>query len=266
MVPDFGVEFREAHQNFCTFRPLSPKDALEEKLLLDSISWPATLVLTEPFSLEHTVDPAHSTFTVLPRDGGGQWRVGDQLEVLIEVRDFRGIPKKSGGDFLLARMHDSVLGAGVTGRVVDHLNGSYSAVFSLLWEGSAQVEVRTRRGRKTQTLSNAVTRSLVLFSSCQVTLVHPSEAVTVLRRLTSEEPDRISFQSLFRSGGRYETTVCNICLRPTRQPLCNYTDPRTGEPWFCLKPKTLDCRTRVSHSKGQFNQKLKAKEEKLFQR
>lgn len=96
-------------------------------------------------------------------------------------------------------------------------------------------------------------------------MVHPSEAVTVLRRLTSEQPDRISFQSLFRSGGRSETTPCNVCLRPTRQPLCNYTDPCTGEPWFCLKPKTLGCRARISHSKGEFSQKLRANEEKLFQ-
>lgn len=102
--------------------------------------------------------------------------------------------------------------------------------------------------------------------SPQVTLVHPSEAVTVLRRLTSEQPDRILFQSLFRSGGRSETTTCNVCLRPTQEPLCNYTDLHTGEPWFCLKPKTLGCHTRISHSRGEFIQNLRAEEEKLFQR
>lgn len=142
-LPDVDAEFREDGQSFCAFRPLSPQDALEEKLLLDSVSWPATLASPEPFSLEQTADPAHSTFTILPRDGGGQWQVWDRLEVLIEMRDFRGFPRTSGGDVLLARMHDSALGAGVAGRVVDHLNGSYSALFSLLWEGSAQVEVRT---------------------------------------------------------------------------------------------------------------------------
>lgn len=97
-------------------------------------------------------------------------------------------------------------------------------------------------------------------------MVHPSEAVTVLRRLTSEQPDRISFQSLFRSGGHSETTACGVCLPPPPQPLCNYTDPHTGEPWFCLKPKTLGCHTRISHAKGEFTQKLRAKEEELFQR
>lgn len=97
-------------------------------------------------------------------------------------------------------------------------------------------------------------------------MVHPSEAVTVLRRLTTEQPDRISFQSLFRSGGRSETTTCNVCLRPTQQPICNYVDLYTGEPWVCLKPKTLGCHTRITHSKGAFVQNLKAEEELLFQR
>ncbi|XP_011611474.2 NXPE family member 3-like isoform X1 [Takifugu rubripes] len=238
MVPKVYTYSHNNHQNFCVYRPLSPKDALEEKLLLESISWPATPVWPEPLSLERTTDPAHSTFTILPRNGGGQWQEGDRLEALIKLRDFRGLPKTSGGDVLLARMHDPVLSAGVAGQVVDHGDGSYSAFFSLLWKGRAQVEV---------------------------TLVHPSEAVTVLRRLTKEQPDRISFQSLFSSGGHSETTTCNVCLRPTQQPICNYVDPRTGEPWVCLKPKTLGCHTRINHSKGAFVQDLKPKEELLFQ-
>ncbi|XP_071358524.1 NXPE family member 3-like isoform X2 [Trachinotus anak] len=161
------------------------------------------------------------------------------LIFILHNMDFqKGQPKKSGGDFLVTRLHDLKLGAGVAGKVVDHLNGCYSAVFSLLWEGSAQVEV---------------------------TLVHPSEAVTVLRRLTSEQPDRIYFQSVFHSGSVSETTTCNVCLRPTQQPLCNYTDRHTGEPWFCYKPKKLSCDARITHSKGGFKENLKAEEKKLFQ-
>ncbi len=57
------------------------------------------------------------------------------------MNDFRGFPKKYGGDVLLARLHNPTLSAGVVGKVVDHLNGSYTAVFTLLWEGSVQVEV-----------------------------------------------------------------------------------------------------------------------------
>lgn len=132
----------EIHQRaFCTFRPLSPEDSVEERLLLDSIAWPETPLLPDPLSLEKTTDPAHSTFTILPGREDGQWRVGDHLEVMIKMSDFQGSPKKCGGDVLVARMHNPALGAGVAGRVVDHLNGSYSALFSLLWEGNATVEV-----------------------------------------------------------------------------------------------------------------------------
>nr|XP_033470411.1 NXPE family member 3-like [Epinephelus lanceolatus] len=219
----------------CTFQPLSTEDAVEERLLLDSIAWPETPPLPAPVSLENTSDPAHSTFTILPRRGG-QWHVGDQLEVMIEMCDFQGRPKKYGGDLLLARLHNPKLGAGVAGQVVDHLNGSYSAVFSLLWEGDAQVEV---------------------------TLVHSSEAITVLSRVTREHPDRVTFSSLFRSGSRSESSICNVRLHPT-QPLCNYTDLRTGEPWFCYKPKNLSCDARIDHMMGGYKQNIKANEDKLF--
>uniref|UniRef100_A0A3Q1B7F6 NXPE C-terminal domain-containing protein n=1 Tax=Amphiprion ocellaris TaxID=80972 RepID=A0A3Q1B7F6_AMPOC len=226
------------HHDVCTVQPLSPKEDLEEKLLLESIAWPETPPLPTPLSMNETSYPAKSTFTILPQTGGGQWHVGDKLKVLIKMCDFQGHSKKSGGDVLFARLHNPTLGAGVAGKVEDHLNGSYSAVFSLLWEGSAWVEV---------------------------TLVHPSEAVTVLRRLNSEQPDRVIFQSLFYSGSISETTICNVFLRSTEQPLCNYTDLHTGEPWFCFKPKNLNCDTRINHSKREVKQNLKANEEKLFQ-
>ncbi|XP_033979653.1 NXPE family member 3-like isoform X1 [Trematomus bernacchii] len=225
-------------RSICNFPPLSPKDALEERLLLESVAWPETPALQSPLSLELTSDPAHSSFTILPARGGGQWHVGDQLEVSIIISDFKGQPKKSGGDFLFARLHNLRLGAGVAGKVVDHLNGSYSAVFPLLWEGAAQVEV---------------------------TLVHPSEAITVLNRLTSEQPDRVFFISLFLSGSHSETTICNICLRQTKQPICDFTDPRTGDPWFCYKPKNMNCDARIAHSSVGYKQTLKAKEDELFQ-
>ncbi|XP_073336328.1 NXPE family member 3-like isoform X2 [Pagrus major] len=228
---------RHRRHEFCTFEPLSPEDAQEERLLLESTAWPETPLLPSPLSLEETSDPAHSTFIITLGKEGRQWQIGDQLEVTIKICDFQGRPKKTGGDVLLARLHNVGLGAGVAGKVVDHLNGIYTAVFSLLWEGSAQVEV---------------------------TLVHPSEAVTVLQRLSVEQPDRIYFNSVFRSGHRSQTTACNVCLRPTQQPQCNYTDVRTGEPWFCYKPQNMSCNARITHSMGQFKQNLKAEEEKLF--
>lgn len=110
-------------------------------VLKNLIAWPSTPLLPINLSWNDTSDPAHSSFTVLPKRGGGQWRVGDELEVLIQIYNFQGKPKKSGGDVLLARLHSPSLLAGVAGKVVDHLNGSYSALFPLLWEGNVQVEV-----------------------------------------------------------------------------------------------------------------------------
>lgn len=166
--------------------------------------------------------------------------MGDQLKVLVQMHDFQGRPKHYGGDFLLAKLHSPELGAGVAGEVLDHKNGFYSALFPLLWVGSAQVEI---------------------------TLVHSSEAVTVLQRLREERPDRVFFKSLFRSGYLSETTVCNMCLPSDQQPLCNYTDLYTGEPWYCYKPKMLSCDTRINHAKGGYLKHLITyKEALLFQR
>ncbi|XP_073330118.1 NXPE family member 3-like [Pagrus major] len=217
----------------------SPEDKLEERYLLDSIAWPGPPPRSSPIVLHQTSDPVHSLFTILPTKEGWEWHVGDQLEALVQMHDFQGRPKRYGGDFLLARLHSPELGAGVAGKVLDHRNGSYSALFPLLWVGSAQVEV---------------------------TLVHSSEAVAVLRRLREERPDRVFFKSLFRSGSLSETTVCNMCLPPDQKPLCNYTDLYTGEPWYCYKPKVLGCDTRINHAKGGYmKQLLTNKEAPLFQ-
>ncbi|XP_041637258.1 NXPE family member 3-like [Cheilinus undulatus] len=238
IIPKTATSPPPKPQDFCTFTPLSPADAEEERLLLDSIAWPETPLLPSPLILNQTSDPAHSSFTVLPGRNGGALHVGDQLEVLIKIHDYHGNAKKSGGDVLVTRLHNQELEAGVAGRVVDHFNGSYSAVFPLLWEGRAQVEV---------------------------TLVHPSEAVTVLRRLTREQPDRIYFQSVFSSDSISETKICNVCLRQTNEPQCNFTDLHTGDPWFCYKPKNLNCDARMSHTFAGFQKKLEANEQNLFQ-
>ncbi|KAM9792603.1 NXPE family member 3-like [Neosynchiropus ocellatus] len=179
-----------------------------------------------------------SRFTILPAVGGQDRYVGDRLRVTITIRDFLGNPKKFGGDVLVARLHNPAHHAGVGGQITDHLNGSYTATFPLLWEGNAEVEV---------------------------TFVHPSEAVTVLDRLTREEPDRVSFASLFRSGSVSEKTICNYCMRPTKREVCNFTDIYTGQPWFCFKPKKLGCDTRMNHYKNGFKQNLRVNEQKLFQ-
>ncbi|XP_018613349.2 NXPE family member 3 isoform X1 [Scleropages formosus] len=227
------LDWNQSHCRSLGLAP-SPEEATEEHHLLESIAWPESPGPLLP--LQKSSDPAHSFFTIWPADR--EWHVGDQLQVLVHMRDFQGHPKHHGGDFLLARLYSPKLGAGVAGHVVDHQNGLYSVLFWLPWEGQAYMKV---------------------------TMVHSSEAVRVLKRLREERPDRVYFKSLFRSGPFSETTVCNLCL-PSHQPLCNYTNSRTGEPWFCYKPKLLSCDVRVSHAKGGYQKNLLTrKEELLFQ-
>ncbi|XP_072288404.1 NXPE family member 3-like, partial [Eucyclogobius newberryi] len=220
----------------CSFKYLSPENTEEGRRLLDSITWPETPPLPKPFSLKLTTNASKSIFTIVPRRGG--WRVGDKLTVTIQMNDYYGNQKKGGGDFLIARLQSRELGAGVVGQVQDHLNGSFTALFPLLWKGTAAVEVM---------------------------LVSSSESITVLKRLTEEQPDRIYFGSEFEFGGLKETTSCNVCLDPHKAPLCNYTDLKTGEQWFCYKPKKLDCDKRIVQYTRKNSRRISKEEEALFQ-
>uniref|UniRef100_A0A3B5KV46 Uncharacterized protein n=1 Tax=Xiphophorus couchianus TaxID=32473 RepID=A0A3B5KV46_9TELE len=119
------------------------------------------------------------------------------------------------------------------------------------------------RQRGSSSTGNCIVRFLVVFK--KVTLVHSSEAVTVLERVNLEKPGRIFFQSLFRSGSVTEDANCNVCLKAPPEQLCNFTDTHTGEPWFCYKPKTLKCEHRVSHAFKGLVPHPTGNEAKLFQ-
>ncbi|XP_058248222.1 NXPE family member 3-like [Hemibagrus wyckioides] len=216
----------ELNHTYCAHFGQEPtaEEANEERYLLNSIAWPGPLV--QGLLVELSSDPSKSYFVI---HGPAEQHIGDQLEVNVHVQNFLGLPKKHGGDFLIARLHSPELGAGVAGQVQDHHNGNYTVLFPLLWAGVVWVEI---------------------------TMAHPSEAVVVLKRLQEEQPNQVYFKSLFRSGFVSETTVCNLCLPLNHQPLCNYTDPETGEPWYCYKPKMLGCDTRINHYKGGYKKNL----------
>ncbi|XP_060785842.1 NXPE family member 3-like [Neoarius graeffei] len=227
----------ELNHTYCAHFGQEPtaEEAKEERYLLNSIAWPGPLIQGLP--VEFSSDPSKSYFVI---QGPAEQHLGSQLVVNVHVQNFLGLPKKHGGDFLIARLHSPELGAGVAGQVHDHHNGNYTVLFPLLWAGVAWVEI---------------------------TMVHPSEAVVVLKRLQEEQPDRVFFKSLFRSGFLSETTVCNLCLPLNQQPLCNYTDPETGEPWYCYKPQMLSCDTRINHYKGGYKKNLITEyEAQFFQR
>ncbi|KAJ6662658.1 hypothetical protein lerEdw1_011297 [Lerista edwardsae] len=211
---------------------LSKREQREEESLFAAIQWPNPPEEKIPFL--RSTDPSRSSFVIL--NSHARFKVGDQLEVLIHVKDYEGQPKQYGGDYFQARIHSAHLKAGAIGRVVDYQNGSYKVYFTLLWPGEVMVSV---------------------------SLVHPSEGIQVLQRLREERPDRVYFKSLFKSGRISETTVCNVCL-PGGSPVCNFTDLYTGEPWFCYKPSKLSCSTRINHYKGGYQKGLLTSEESHF--
>uniref|UniRef100_A0A8B9QFI7 Neurexophilin and PC-esterase domain family member 3 n=1 Tax=Apteryx owenii TaxID=8824 RepID=A0A8B9QFI7_APTOW len=231
--PFFGL-YSPSLKLYCGYeqQTLSKREQAEEESLLAAIQWPKPP--DDKITFAQSTDPAHSDFVIVKPSA--LFKVGDQLEVLVRMKDFQGKPKQYGGDYLQARIHSPLLKAGAVGRVLDCHNGFYKVFFTLLWPGEVKVSV---------------------------SLVHPSEAIQVLLRLREERPDRVYFKSSFKSGRFSETTECNVCL-PGDLPVCNFTDLYTGEPWFCYKPRKLSCASRISHAKGGYQKGLLTQEESLF--
>ncbi|XP_043557018.1 NXPE family member 3-like isoform X1 [Chiloscyllium plagiosum] len=207
----------------------TPEERSEGTFLMKMIEWPKPPNSAVPF--QKSSNPAYSPFVIL--NSAKTFYVGDQFQVMLQMYDFDGHPKRYGGDYLQARIHTPALKAGSAGTVIDNQNGFYYINFNLSWPGKVEVSVL---------------------------LVHPSEGIQVLKRLREERPERVYFKSTFKSGAVSETTVCNLCLSQS-QPFCNFTDVRTGEPWFCYKPKELPCSARINHIMAGYEQNLLEGEE-----
>ncbi|XP_078089048.1 NXPE family member 3-like isoform X2 [Mustelus asterias] len=210
----------------------TPEERSEGTFLMKMIQWPSPPDPAVTFL--KSSDPAHVRFVIL--NSTKTFYVGDQLQVMLQMNDFEGRPKQYGGDYLQGRIHSPDLKAGSAGTVIDNQNGFYYINFHLSWPGKVEVSV---------------------------SLVHPSEGIQALERLRKERPQRVYLTSGFKYRGISETTVCNLCL-PRTKPLCNFTDPRTGEPWFCYKPKKLPCSVRINHAKGGYEKDLLVGEEKRY--
>uniref|UniRef100_A0A670Y3C9 Neurexophilin and PC-esterase domain family member 3 n=1 Tax=Pseudonaja textilis TaxID=8673 RepID=A0A670Y3C9_PSETE len=223
--------FQTRRKLYCGYEQqvLSNIEQEEEESLFAALQWAKPPENKVPFV--RSTDPSHSSFIIL--NNHTNFKVGDQLEVIVHMRDYEGNPKRYGGDYLQSRIHSADLKAGAIGRTVDYQNGSYRIFFTLLWPGAVTVSV---------------------------SLVHPSEGIQLLQRLQEEKPDRAYFKSLFKSGRISEVTICNVCL-PGDMPVCNFTDSYTGEPWFCYKPRRLSCATRINHFKGGYKKGLLTSEE-----
>ncbi|CAH1250139.1 NXPE3 [Branchiostoma lanceolatum] len=133
--------------------------------------------------------------------------------------------------------------SGAVGIITDHQNGTYTAMFRLLWEGEVTIRIQ---------------------------LILPRQAIDVIARISHERPvDLIIFQKRYTGGKRDIDKRCNIDpVIFKNSAVCNYSDPHAGVWWYCEKPVNISCNTPGYHSKLRYSKEnlLKTGEEKLFGR
>uniref|UniRef100_A0A2K6T3F7 Neurexophilin and PC-esterase domain family member 4 n=2 Tax=Saimiri boliviensis TaxID=27679 RepID=A0A2K6T3F7_SAIBB len=191
-----------------------------------------------PFDhIKTTSSAAHSTTTILnPRD---TYCRGDQLDILLEMRDHLGHRKQYGGDFLRARMSSPALMAGASGKVTDFNNGTYLISFTLFWEGQV---------------------------SLSLLLIHSSEAVSALWRARNQGYDRVIFIGQFVNGTSQVHSECGLILN-TSAELCQYMDNRDQEGFYCMRPQHIPCAALTHmYSKNKQVSYLSKQEKSLFER
>ncbi|KAJ8337812.1 hypothetical protein SKAU_G00367780 [Synaphobranchus kaupii] len=162
------------------------------------------------------------------------YTIGGFAHIVLVARDGNGRPKTHGGDFFQAKLYNSELKASTFGPVTDHLNGTYTVQFSLLWPGPAHVSVR---------------------------LVHSSEAVQIINRERQQDPDKVYFFGYFVVGNKTEGVACSAQRSPWlvgdgKGCCCQYRDPVTLESWYCRRPPSLPCWALTYHGMGKYQAKL----------
>uniref|UniRef100_A0A8C4LCY9 Neurexophilin and PC-esterase domain family member 1 n=1 Tax=Equus asinus TaxID=9793 RepID=A0A8C4LCY9_EQUAS len=196
------------------------------------------LVPPRPFThVNTTTSAAHSRATLLnPQDTHCK---GDQLDILLQVRDHLGRRKEYGGDFLQARMSSPALQAGASGKVTDFNNGTYLVSFTLFWEGQV---------------------------SLSLLLIHPSEGVSALWRARNQGCDKVIFTGHFANGTSRVLSKCGLILSSSAE-LCKYLDDRDQEAFYCVRPSHVPCEalTHVTTKNGNISYLRKA-ERSLFHR
>ena len=176
-------------------------------------------------SLERPISHPNSYFKVI----SSQYQLCDTLQVHIQMMNNKNETQPQGGDFFLAWIYNKELRASAAADVIiDHRNGSYVAKFQLHWAGKSAIAVR---------------------------LVHSSDAVSILRYLRDHYPARCAYDGKFQSGNVTRITPCHITTdmyfsdsdTKVERTFCNFTDVKTGFPWFCVKPDNMSCNTFACH-------------------
>ncbi len=196
---------------------------------------PSTTRSTVPHTYNRSVDmnfPTNPVFSYyLIKSGTTKYKLCDILEVTIEARNVKNERKLYGGDFFYAWIHNDELNASAAADVIiDHSNGTYTVKFRLHWTGQVQITIK---------------------------LIHSSEAVELLKRIRDDHPARFGYLGFFNVPERKKpvTVPCHITkdmhINPEDQfenmTFCDFTDSKTGFPWFCVKPKQTSCDSYFKH-------------------
>ena len=231
-------------QTTTTFHQAPVKNQVEDKKTTSNIQVTSKSIPNEslipnikPSSKPRSVNlnlptsPAFSKFSFKLRK---MYFLCDTLEVNIMARDIRNQTKVYGGDYFWIWISSKEQQASAAAdEIIDHQNGTYTAKFKLHWSGKVDIGVL---------------------------LVHSSEAVSVLRRVRDKFPVRGNYRGRFQYKNITVESPCHFSrdmyLKPTssdrdnNRTYCNFTDPRTGLPWFCVKPENLTCDKYTQHATG----------------
>ncbi|XP_019623570.1 PREDICTED: uncharacterized protein LOC109469489 [Branchiostoma belcheri] len=145
---------------------------------------------------------------------GPIYHLGDSLHVRIQARDWLNRPKSRGGDYFKAKIFNPSLLASSAGRVTGHDDGTYTVSFWLSWSGEARVEV---------------------------TLIHPAEAIDVLKRIRPIPRKRV-YACGFRDGNHTAQTKCFPSPDPDpANKECDFSSAHADAGWYCGRPGDIPC-------------------------
>ncbi|XP_067652909.1 NXPE family member 3-like [Haliotis asinina] len=136
--------------------------------------------------------------------------LGEVFRIRIHLYDHYNQPLYRGGDLLAVLMDNTTFGATSVGRVIDHRNGSYTAMLRAMWRGTATISV---------------------------TVLCAREAISTTMRITNLYTAAFRLYCVFEYDGSRTETLGYPSTDPFKgMDYCNMTIENYGLAWYCLEP------------------------------
>ena len=193
----------------------------------------ANVTKKSPLSFENNTNAGTSFFYVSnPKENYNL--CDDIIEITIQLSNSKNKNKTYGGDLIWVWISDVKQKASATAdEIRDNLDGTFTAKIIPRWTGTATI---------------------------QVALVHSSEIVSHLRNFRETYPARYSYTGIFKwpTQNKEVQGACHVtkqmyvpvAQRYKNMVYCNFTDQKTGFPWFCVKPQGVRCDDYIRHTSG----------------